>query len=251
MRHRTLLGILLLVLAATVSAQVTVVNSASFRQNQPVAAGSIASAFGTFTGVATASATAVPLPTTLSGVRVTANGVDCPLFYVSATQINFQIPSSLTPGSYVIRVLPSTGEFAGSLVIMRAAPGVFTFFETGEPPRAAVLNQDGVTVNSAESPESRSRLITLFATGPGELSMAPQDGSATPLSPLIRTVSDPLVYIAGVQATVEFSGLTPTAVGLWQINVRIPENSFIKGRVPVQVFMDGVDSNEVSIFVAQ
>lgn len=252
MRNRTLPGIvLLLALAAGACAQVIVVNSASFRQNQPVAAGSIAAAFGTFSGVAPASATAVPLPKTLSGVQVFAGAIACPLFYVSSSQINFQLPASLTPGVHTIRVVAGQAEYTGAVIVMRSAPGVFTFFNTGEPPRAAALNQDGVTVNAADAPEARGRLLTLFATGPGPLSQTPAEGEATPVSPLIRTLTEPIVYIAGVQAQVEFSGLTPTAVGLWQINVRIPEQSFIRGRVPVQVFMDGVDSNEVSIYVAQ
>ncbi len=251
MRQRTLLGILLLTLAATVSAQVTVVSSASFRQNQPLAAGSIASAFGTFAGVAVASATAVPLPKTLSGVQILVGATQCPLFYVSASQINFQLPSSLAAGAHTIRVVTGSGEYTGGIMVMRTAPGLFTFFNTGDPPRAAALNQDGVTVNSADAPEARGRVVTLFATGPGPLTQAVTDGDATPVGTLIRSAIDPIVYIAGVQAAVDFSGLTPTAVGLWQINVRIPEQSFVRGRVPVQVFMDGVDSNEVSIFVTQ
>jgi uncharacterized protein (TIGR03437 family) len=52
-----------------------------------------------------------------------------------------------------------------------------------------------------------------------------------------------------VQATVLFSGLTPTIAGLWQINVTVPDQPAISGRVPVVVFMDGVDSNEVAVFV--
>jgi uncharacterized protein (TIGR03437 family) len=251
MRLHFLFGTLLLTLAATVSAQVTVVNSASFRQNQPLAAGSIASAFGSFSGATAASATALPLPKTLGGVQVLVGAVACPLFYASSSQVNFQLPASLAPGVHTVRVLVGPVEYSGGIIVMRSAPGLFTFFNTGEPPRAAALNQDGVTVNSAEAPEARGRLITLFATGSGPLTASVADGEATPVSPLIRTVNDPIVYIAGVQAQVEFSGLTPTAVGLWQINVRIPEQSFIRGRVPVQVFMDGVDSNEVSIFVAQ
>jgi uncharacterized protein (TIGR03437 family) len=143
------------------------------------------------------------------------------------------------------------GEQTGVVVVMRAAPGVFFVVNTGDPPRGAVHNQNGTTVNSEASPETRGRLITLYLTGPGTLSQAVPDGEPAPLTPLIRTVSEPTVYINGVLAQVDFSGLTPTTVGLWQINARIPDLPFIRGRVPVRVFMDGVDSNEVSVFVAQ
>jgi uncharacterized protein (TIGR03437 family) len=66
---------------------------------------------------------------------------------------------------------------------------------------------------------------------------------------LAATSSNPQVYIGGVEAVVQFSGLNPDAPGLWQINVTIPNSAFITGRVPVRVFVDGVDSNEVAIFV--
>jgi hypothetical protein len=62
--------------------------------------GSIATIFGTNLGAATAIAPGVPLPRQLGGTRVTWNGVAAPLFYVSPTQINFQVPSpdDTTPG---------------------------------------------------------------------------------------------------------------------------------------------------------
>lgn len=250
MRHSTLLGFVSLAFATTVSAQVTVVNSASFRRGQPVAVGSIASAFGTFAGVVQTSAPAIPLPKVLGGVRVLVDTIECPLFYVSNTQINFQVPGSLGPGTHQVRVVAGSGEQTGTLVIMSAAPGVFTVFSSGDPPRGAVVNQN-TTVNAADSPEDRGRVVSLYATGPGALSRSIGDGEVAPSSPLINTVSTPTVYISGVVANVEFSGLAPTFAGLWQINVRIPDRPFISGRVPVQVFMDGVDSNEVTIFVAQ
>jgi len=243
-------ALLLIVLAAAAQAQVVVVSSASFRQNQPVAAGSIATAFGTFPGVEARKAETTPLPKELAGVRVLVSGIECPLFYVSNSQINFQVPAALQPGIYEVRVTTGSSAQIDAVSVINAAPGLFTFFNTGNPPQSAALNEDGVTVNSESTPERRGRLVTLFGTGPGRLTQVLPDGVPTPLSPLIRTVSEPVVYIAGVQAKVEFSGLTPTAVGLWQINVRIPDFAFIRGRVPVVVFMDGVDSNEVSIYVA-
>jgi len=240
----------LIVLAAAAQAQVVVVSSASFRPNQPVAAGSIAAAFGTFPGVESVKAEIKPLPKELGGVRVAVNGIECPLFYVSNSQINFQMPAALQPGIYEVRVTAGSSVQTGAVSVMSAAPGLYTFFNTGSPPQGAVLNEDGVTVNSESTPERRGRLVSLFGTGPGRFTQAVADGAPAPLTPLIRTVTDPVVYIAGVPAQVEFSGLTPTAVGVRQINVRIPDFTFIRGRVPVVVFVDGVDSNEVSIHVA-
>lgn len=251
MTSRILLGFVSIAFAANISAQVAVVNAASFRAAQPVAPGSIGSAFGTFTGVVQTSASAIPLPTTLGGARVFVDAIEAPLFYASNSQINFQVPGSLGPGTHQIRVVVSgAGEYSGSFIVMDSAPGVFTVFSSGDPARAAVVNQNGTT-NAEDSPAPRNSYISVYATGPGPLTQSIGDGEVAPSDPLIQTVSNPKVYIAGVEAEVTFSGLAPTFAGLWQINVRVPDMPFVSGRVPMQLFMDGVDSNEVSIFVAQ
>jgi uncharacterized protein (TIGR03437 family) len=67
-----------------------------------------------------------------------------------------------------------------------------------------------------------------------------------------KTVSTPELYIGGVlvpPANISYSGLGGGAPGLWQINAKVPTQSFITGRTPMVVFMDGVQSNEVTIFV--
>ena len=63
-------------------------NSASYT-TQGVAPGSIVSIFGTNLAASTATANAVPLPTTLSDVTsVTFNGIPAGLYFVSQNQIN-------------------------------------------------------------------------------------------------------------------------------------------------------------------
>src|ERR1051325_10431416 len=61
-----------------------------------VAPGSVLSIFGSNLSTLTASAPGIPLPTTLADVQVLVNGKPAPLFYVSPTQINFQLPFELS-----------------------------------------------------------------------------------------------------------------------------------------------------------
>lgn len=238
----------LLVLCSGLGAQVAIVNNASFRGDQPVAAGSWAAAFGTFTGVSTTTASSFPLPKTLGGVKVTIDGTDAPLYDVRAGQITFLIPYSATPGLRPVQITTGSGNITGSVRVISSGPGIFTK-DTQVPPRGAIRNQDGVTENSSSSPAKRGDVISVYATGTGALSRQPQDGAAPGASPLATTVSTPQVFIGGVAAQVQFSGLNPDAPGLWQINVIVPSQSFITGRVPLRVFLDGVDSNEVTVFV--
>src|SRR5688572_17332326 len=75
-----------------------VVNGASF-SGGPIASGTIVSIFGTGLARTTVSAPGLPLPTTLDGTVVTINSQAIPLFFVSPTQINAQIPFRLQAGS--------------------------------------------------------------------------------------------------------------------------------------------------------
>src|SRR5687767_1218789 len=67
-----------------------VLNGASFTQT--IAPGAIISIFGTALARGTASASSLPLPTSLEGTSVMVGGQPIPLFFVSTTQINAQLP---------------------------------------------------------------------------------------------------------------------------------------------------------------
>ena len=122
------------------NAQVTVLNGASFRTDQPVAAGSWATAFGAFTGVANAQATAVPLPKTLGGVTVTVDGMEAPLYFVSATQMNFLIPGAATAGLKDVQIRTAGATVNGKVRVVTTGPGLFTKDNTISPPRGGRQN---------------------------------------------------------------------------------------------------------------
>lgn len=246
MSHKICVTVLLL--CGGLNAQVAIVNNASFRGDQPVAAGSWVAAFGAFSGVSTTTASAFPLPKTLGGVKVTVAGVDAALYDVRSGQLTFLIPYATVPGLQPVQITTSSATVTGTVRVISSAPGLFTK-DTQAPPKGAVRNQDGATENSSAAPAKRGEIVSIYATGPGTLNQTVQDGAAPGATPLITTKSTPQVFIGGVEAQVQFSGLNPDAPGLWQINAFVPNLSFLTGRVAVRIFMDGVDSNEVHIFV--
>jgi uncharacterized protein (TIGR03437 family) len=73
------------------------------------------------------------------------------------------------------------------------------------------------TANPAQIGET----ITLYLTGLGLVSPLINDGAVGP-TPASITVQPFDVYIGGQQATVVFSGLTPGAISLYQMNVVVP-----------------------------
>ncbi len=244
--YRKLLLVSLL-LCSALQAQVAVVNAASFATNQGVTAGSWAAAFGTFTGVATTTATALPFPAALGGVRLTINGIAAPLYDVRQSQITFLVPASVTAGLHAVVVTTPLSTTNGTVRIVSAAPGIFPK-EGTDPPKGAITNQNGIE-NSQAIPAKKGDVIAIYGTGPGAFKTAYTDGVAPGAAPLVETRSTPQVFIGGVSAEVKYSGLNPSSPGLWQINVVVPNLAFITGKVPVSVFIDGVDSNQVAVFV--
>ena len=155
MSIKTLLPIFLSI--ASLFAQVTIVNNASFRGEQPVAAGSWVAAFGTFPGVQTTTATSFPLPKTLGSIRVAIDGVDAALYDVRASQITFLIPNATLPGLRPVQIVLASGTINGTVRVISSAPGIFTK-DAQNPPRGAIRNQDGATENSSSAPARRGEI---------------------------------------------------------------------------------------------
>lgn len=260
------------VYAAPLANASTSVNGASFA-GATTAPGALISSFGSgFPGATSinANAQSLPLPTTLSGVAVRVNGFAAPLLFVGvgaafggagAFQINYQLPFEITPGIAFVEVLHNGTAVTSEFLTVRAvAPGVFSFSQNGQG-QGAVLNQNNTT-NDPARPEARGRVLQIFATGIGgpllnsitrqTISLA--TGAAAPVpaavnDPLYVSPTTPVVTVGGVAATVEYSGLAPGFVGLWQLNIRLPANAPPGNAVPLIVSADGRTSNQTTVAI--
>jgi uncharacterized protein (TIGR03437 family) len=232
----------------SVSGSPAVVNAASF--GAPVSPGGLATVFGDFPGVSPTLAASMPLTTQLAGVQVTVNGVASPLMGVWPGQINFQIPGGTAVGTAQVAItVPDQPVVTGMVPVVASAPGIFLtdFFDTNRP--GAVLTFDN-QVTSTTVRAARNDVIQIFATGAGPLTQTVVDGLPAPVSPLAETIASPRVFIGDEEATVEFSGLAPGYIGLWQINARVPDVPTITGQVPlVVVAPGGYASNAVTFWV--
>jgi uncharacterized protein (TIGR03437 family) len=206
--------------------------------------------FDTTREIPTAGAVAIPLPTELSDLEITLDGRPLPLFFVSQGQINFFLPNDVPQSGVVVIDVrrKSTGDLlAGDFVGMDAvAPGFFTTNQQGIGQVAAINNmgQTATGPNGPSNPLVRGQVISLFGTGFGFVPGAPNDGSAvagalsTPDAPLIGTEAGFL------QGEVQYSGFAPGFVGLWQINVRIPDNVAPSNAAPIVIFYRGKGSTD-------
>ena len=74
-------------------------------------------------------------------------------------------------------------------------------------------------------------------------------GDVAPSSePLARTLSTPLVNIAGIPAQVTLSGLAPGFVGLYQVNLQVPAGVPL-GTQSVEIIINSVPGKTVTIAV--
>jgi uncharacterized protein (TIGR03437 family) len=223
------------------------VNAADF-STRPLAADSLAAAFGVNLAIRTEVATEVPLPIELAGTSVRINGVLAPLFFVSPAQINFAVPPSITPGPATVIVSAPTGTYAaGSVQIAASAPAIFTADATGKGDAAAVATADGLSFQRQPfdlSINGRPNILLLFGTGIRHAAAAnPIDENG-----LAESVS---VTIGGVSARVLYAGAQGTFSGLDQINVEIPQSLAGQGqrRVEIVVTVNETIANRVSILV--
>jgi uncharacterized protein (TIGR03437 family) len=204
-----------------------------------------------------------PLPTTLGGVSVLVNGTAAPLDYVSATQINFVVPWEIAGSEAEIAVVGATTSNTVTVSI-QTAPQIFTVNQAGSG-QGAVLISGTPTIAAptgafpGSRPAARGEYISIYAAGLGAVQNPPVDGAvAAGLSP---TTTQPTVSVGCLtsskiltfcNAPVQFSGLAPGFVGLYQVNVQIPADAMSGSVVPLQInFAGGAGrpSNIVTIAV--
>ncbi len=248
-----------------VAGELTTVDAASFvRAASP---GQIVAAFGSGFPSGTqlsVAASSTPLPTALENVSVRVNGRLAPLFFVGAPgdgsfQINYQLPFETSAGTALVEVLRGDRLVAGEfLAVSATAPGAFTLNSSGQG-QAAALNQDFSLNGSGAGakPEARGRFIIVYANGQGRQLMdgvtgellTLSSGFPAPGSPIYHTAGFPTVTIGGINAEVGFSGLAPGFVGLWQLNVKIPDNAPTGAAVPLVISFGDKTSRTTTVAV--
>jgi uncharacterized protein (TIGR03437 family) len=219
-----------------------IANAASF---QPaVAPGSLASIFGSNLAGTTGSASAAPLPTTIAGTSVTVNGRPAPLVYVSPTQINFQTPYEISPGtaSVVVTAAGSSSPSA-TVTVSASAPGIFQWASR----RAVAQLPDGSLVEPAK-PAQPGSVIVVYLTGQGALDKPIASGAAAPANPLSQAALPVSATLGDKSADVLFAGLTPGFVGLLQVNLKVPAVG--TGDHPLVITIGGVASNPALVAVS-
>lgn len=224
----------------------SVVDAASFKTGQGFAPGSYISIFGSnLTSGATAQNSTSSLPVSLASVSVSfdGGGLSLPghLSYAGPGQINVQVPwefQGQTTVSMKVTLYGRGGLTSNTYNVPLAtySPGVFGVVDQN----GGIIGQGGVA--------TRGKTILVFANGLGAVSNQPNSGDPGPVppQPLAQCSVYPSVAIGGSTAKVDFCGLAPGFVGLYQMNVEVPAGA-PTGTQPLVVTVNNVSSQAVNL----
>ncbi|MFN8002056.1 MAG: PQQ-dependent sugar dehydrogenase [Acidobacteriota bacterium] len=237
----------------------TTVSAASYRNN-PLATDGIVTAFGqNFATTTQAAPTGTALPTTLAGASITITDAlnvarTAPLFFVSPTQINFQVPQGTAPGAANLAFRNTNGTLSlGTANIANIAPALFAANASGRGLAAAVVQRTRADGSQSFEPVAR------FDTTQNQFVAVPIDlGAATDRVFLVMfgsgfryrsALSAVGVTLGGTAAPVSFAGAQGSFIGLDQANIELPRSLAGRGELDVVLTVDGQTANTVRVSV--
>jgi len=243
------------------SVAISVVNAAGYTGTN-FAPNSFATIFGSNLAYTTATATVIPLPSSLSGTTVTvtdSNGVArlAPLYYVSLPQIDFIIPANTATGLATVTVTNASGETAaGVILITPTSPGLYSMNMSGMGVAAGyvlAVHADGT--QSTQQPlfqlnpntqqyvgvpivwanSTDQEYLVLYGTGI-------RGAAANSVTATMNGISVPVIY-AGAQPQWG-------VIGEDQVNLGpIPTSLKGAGTVSVEIIVNGQASNTVTVTI--
>ena len=184
--------------------------------------------------------------------NVPNNSVPGYVEYVSTTQINIFAPWELAncPSAQVKMIYAGSDPIFSNVVTVPVSNTVPAFFANAIG--SALVPAAIDPVNCTSQPiigfagclnATRGGLIELYVNGLGPVNNQPNSGDPAPSDPahLATTTTTPVVTIGGQKATVQFAGLAPGFVGLYQVNVYVP-TGIGTGNQPITIAIGGKTS---------
>ena len=239
---------------------------------QPTISGAIsAGAFGGFSGVAPGSwveiygsnlsattrlwtgadFTGNNAPTSLDGIQVTIGGQHAFLDYISAGQVNAQLPSNIGPGSLQLAVTSGLVTSAPvNLTVNAVQPGVLAppSFKIGANQYVVAQLGDGTYVLPAgliagvtSRPAKPGEIIVIYGIGFG--TVVPNTSAGQIAAGTSQLSASLQVLFGQTAAQVRYAGLTQGSVGLYQFNIvvpQVPDNNL----VPISFSLGGAPATQ-------
>jgi uncharacterized protein (TIGR03437 family) len=216
----------------------SVVNAADFSQD--MAPGGLITVFGSQLSPVNMATNQLPLPTALGDSCLVINGTAVPMLFVSPQQINAQLPFNAAGDETLVLYTPGGISNNYNLTLTSDAPSVFLSGVAGpETGIATVVRSANNQLVTPTNPIHPGDQIVIYATGLGATLPSVQAGAAAPSKPLAVVTDTPVVTLGGVPLTLEFAGLAPGEVGVYQINVAVPHSIAQGMSVPLTITQSG------------
>jgi uncharacterized protein (TIGR03437 family) len=196
----------------------SVTNAASFAGG--LVAGSLATVFaaGVRDAAGVSVANQVPLPGSIGGVSVTVAGIAAPVYAIANVngqeQVTFQVPWAIAGRTAAPVIVTRDGNASAPVDVPVSAIQAGVFVDNGQ---AVVVRAADYALRAP-----KGDFVFVYVAGLGPVSNQPQDGSGGPPGPLAGTTAPVTVTLSGLPCDVQYAGLAPGFVGIYQVNFRIP-----------------------------
>jgi uncharacterized protein (TIGR03437 family) len=196
-------------------------------------------------------------PTSLDGTTITIGGQPAFLYYISPDKIQAQIPSGVGLGPQEVRAITTAGTSDPQMItVNEVQPGLLApaslklagkqYTEALSPDGSTLVLPPGAVQGSAARPAHPGETIVLYGVGFGRVTPNATAGSiVADDNSLILPFQ---VFFGGMPATVNYAGLAPGTIGLYQFNVVVPDTA--PGDAVPLTFAVGVRSGQQVLYTA-
>ena len=192
------------------------------------------------------------LPTELDGVRVNVNNKAAYVYFISPTQINVLSPADTSTGQIAVEVIRNNVRSNTAPILMKQlSPAFFQWPEgyvASTHADGSLCARAGLITNTAFTPAKPGETIVLYGTG---------FGPTTPPFPLGKAASGPatttgqvVVRLNGIPVETSYSGLTQGFAGLYQLNIKVPDQ-MPDGKISVVAEIGGVTTQSGAFIAVQ
>jgi uncharacterized protein (TIGR03437 family) len=221
-----------------------VANGAGSTPSNAVAPGSAISIFGVNLADDVKVNLDPTMPQTLDGVTVSIGSRLLPLYFVSPTQINVQLPADVPAGpASLVVTTPEQAQVTAGFTVAQDAPGLFSVTQNSKA-YALAFHADGTLVTEA-SPAAAGEVLTVYGTGFGPTTPARPEGLPVPASPSF-VVNDPAsVQVGTASFPAQSAYALPGATGIDVVQFALGTGAPSGGDYQLTVTINTVVSNTV------
>jgi len=169
-------------------------------------------------------------PTSLDGTQVSVGGQSAVISYISGTQVNAQVPLNVSPGNQPVTVTLDKLTSAPYTVTVNAEqPGLCQGLQVGGNQYVSatiagtstyVLPSGATVAGITSRPAHPGEVINIYGNGFGAVTPSATQGQLVQQQNALTDTFE--IFFGDAQGTVQYAGLAPGYIGLYQILVVVP-----------------------------